>query len=70
MKKNNWRFEALARAKIIRQEYCQKDNCSYFNKKIYRNCSIPVNLQNIKDCVYFAKSKEKEIHANVQTVLL
>jgi len=53
MKRNNWRFEALARARMVRQDSCQKQDCLYYDKKVGNSCSIPKNLITIGDCIYY-----------------
>lgn len=58
MKKNNWRFEALARAKIVRQNSCQLRECAYFYNKGFKNCSVPAELVNIEDCPYCTIDKK------------
>lgn len=60
MKKDNWRFEALARAKIIRDENCQVDGCLYHNPKMSKSCSIPNYLVKIDDCIYYAEGRDEE----------
>ena len=61
MKKDNWRFEALARAKIVRQEEeakakmnCTKTDCLHFDNQL-KKCSIEGN--NPEDC-YFHVTEE------------
>ena len=60
MKRNNWRFEALARAKIIRDDSCQKSGCDYYNPTISKSCSIPDYLIDIRDCIYYAKAERRD----------
>ncbi len=62
MKKNNWRFEALARAKIVRQEIQEKGI-----EKLLETCKAIVEGGNI-DCGTYWKVDIEDINKLKQTI--